>query len=369
MTNIQHVLAYIIVLYQIIVVQSGPLRNQNGGANQSLNPLTPCLSEKLHSNEEIIECMTAISIVCEDVSKLDHLGKSTAGNDIYALIFTTDKTKYPIDHPNYRRRTSIGLIANMHGNEATGRELLFWLMKNLCENKDNQDDIAVQQLLKNTDIYILPTINPDGFNERYKYNDYYRDNSSENKNGQDMSDEDVDNFAKFWVTGRYIRDKMDMNRNFPALNNEIYKNANTEEELKNNLADSQLFNRTFIEKIENGLKFRKKDLEKETALIINYLDRTPMDFAINFHDGAQVVNYPFDAGIAGKRVYTPTPDDTLYIDTSRVFSYNNPGFLKRNICGESTFNNGITNGAEWYSVQGGLQDYSYVWGGLYAYIS
>ena len=303
MTKACHVVACLSVILPMAVW---------GAPAAKAGPLAACSTEKLHNNEEIVECMLAITAQCPDISKLDHIGTSTAGNDIFALKFSTDLTDYPIDHVNYRRRTSIGLLANMHGNEATGRELLFWVMTHICKNRAATDKLVVQHLLQNTDIWILPTINPDGFNERYKSAAIYRDNSSQGQSN--MSKEDLDNFAKYWVTGRYIKDKSDMNRNFPAFNGEIYGNATSEEELRNNLAASQLFNRTFIENLE---KYMMKDLEKETRLIIDFLDKTPMDFAINFHDGAQVVNYPFDAGISGKHVYTPTPDDTLYIDTSK----------------------------------------------------
>lgn len=74
----------------------------------------------------------------------------------------------------------------------------------------------------------------------------------------------------------------------------------------------------------------------------------------NFHTGALVVNYPYDDDGMGS-VDSPTPDDLLFENVSRRYSvhnipmWNNPQFPP----------DGITNGADWYSITGGMQDWNY----------
>lgn len=82
------------------------------------------------------------------------------------------------------------------------------------------------------------------------------------------------------------------------------------------------------------------------ALMLFYAQRRGV-LSANFHTGALCVNYPWDATL------TPHPETEMLIELSLLYSINNPPMYN-----SSNFPNGITNGAQWYIIHGGMQDYS-----------
>ena len=93
----------------------------------------------------------------------------------------------------------------------------------------------------------------------------------------------------------------------------------------------------------------------EIQNIMRWSSENTFVLAANFHGGSTVVNYPYDH-IPGIASGDPAicPDDNLFKNLSLRYSlYNTPMY-------ESTeFTQGITNGSEWYSIQGSMQDWSY----------
>jgi carboxypeptidase D len=81
----------------------------------------------------------------------------------------------------------------------------------------------------------------------------------------------------------------------------------------------------------------------------------------NMHCGELIANYPFDNNATGSNVYTATPDDGAAISVSRSYADNNPALFANN--SHASFDNGICNGADWYAIDGGMQDWNYVYRG------
>ncbi len=98
--------------------------------------------------------------------------------------------------------------------------------------------------------------------------------------------------------------------------------------------------------------------EPETAALMQLSAAHRFALGANFHTGALVVNYPYDGNEDGDPVYTACPDDALFRAISMRYAERNPVMHASPL-----FPGGVTNGADWYVVYGGLQDWSYVWGG------
>jgi len=89
--------------------------------------------------------------------------------------------------------------------------------------------------------------------------------------------------------------------------------------------------------------------QKETLAFMNYADEHTFIMSANFHGGAEVFNYPWDCW------YKLTADDDWWYYAGReyadtVHAYSPPGYF-------TFLNNGVTNGAAWYQIFGGRQDY------------
>ncbi|MCP4593765.1 MAG: hypothetical protein GY842_23785 [bacterium] len=92
----------------------------------------------------------------------------------------------------------------------------------------------------------------------------------------------------------------------------------------------------------------------ETAVIMNWSFGESFTASANFHGGALVANYPFDNDGMGS-VNSPTPYDDFFIWMSKEYTVHNTSMW--NSASFQPF--GITNGADWYSIDGGMQDWNY----------
>ncbi len=88
--------------------------------------------------------------------------------------------------------------------------------------------------------------------------------------------------------------------------------------------------------------------QTETQWFMQLAENYPFVMAANFHGGAEVVNYPWD------NTSTRHADDAWWQYVSREYA-NSAQNMSANYMTDQ--NNGITNGADWYTIGGGRQDY------------
>ncbi len=95
----------------------------------------------------------------------------------------------------------------------------------------------------------------------------------------------------------------------------------------------------------------------EVGLLMEWSWQHNFILSTMYHGGAQVANYPWDNNETGSSVFSPTPDEDVAYAVSYLYASTNTYLLN------GGFTDGITNGAEWYSVSGGVQDWCYSMGG------
>ncbi|XP_023245704.1 carboxypeptidase D [Copidosoma floridanum] len=269
------------------------------GGNDDFGPL------RYTHYEELQELFRNLSYNFPHLAKVHSIGKSVKGRELLVLEISENVgngRKFGVPMVKY--------VANMHGDEPVGRELMIYLAKYLLYNYGK--DPRVTKLVNTTDIFLMPSLNPDGF-----------ENSRE---GMCNSLEDY--------TGRENANRVDLNRNFPDQ------------------FDSSV----------NGIKGGKliSGRQSETIAMMTWIVTQPFVLSANFHGGAVVASYPYDSGIRHDCCEeSKSPDDKMFKHLAHIYADNNPAMRMGNTCPSETFNGGVTNGAHWYKVQGGMQDFNY----------
>ncbi|XP_007664488.1 carboxypeptidase M isoform X1 [Ornithorhynchus anatinus] len=250
-----------------------------------------------HGQAELEGFLRAVTREHPALTHLHSIGKSAAGRNLWVLVLGRFPTKHTVGIPEFK------YVANMHGDETVGRELLLHLIDHLVSN-DGRDPI-ITRMLDTTRIHIMPSMNPDGFESITEPDCYYSE-------------------------GRYNGNSFDLNRNFPDA-------------------------------FENNSDI----IQPETRAVMNWMKSESFVLSANLHGGAVVASYPFDNGNEKTGIlqgHSLTPDNDVFEYLAYVYASKNSKMQKGNQCkNNKSFNNGITNGYNWYPLQGGMQDYNYIW--------
>ncbi|KAM9323751.1 carboxypeptidase N catalytic chain [Gastrophryne carolinensis] len=281
-----------------------------------------CITFRYHRYDDLVQSLYDVHRSCYSITRLYSIGRSHQGRHLYVIEFSDNPGVHERLEPDFK------YVGNMHGNEILGRELLLQLCEFLCEEYRNGNPRIVS-LIQETRIHIMPSMNPDGYEVAADQGPYF--------NG--------------YLTGRNNYNNVDLNRNFPDLNMVMYYNQ------KNGGPTDH------IPLPDNW----KEQVEPETLATINWMERINFVLSANLHGGALVANYPFDKSnelrVRGYRrtsSYSATPDDSLFRELAKKYSYAHQTMHEAFHCGDY-FPDGITNGASWYSLSKGMQDFNYLY--------
>ncbi|XP_050948190.1 carboxypeptidase D, b isoform X1 [Labeo rohita] len=89
------------------------------------------------------------------ICSLSSIGRSVEGRELWVMRITTNPTTDVPGKPRFK------YVGNIHGDEALSRQLLVYLIEYLLAQYGR--DLRVTELVNRTDIYIMASMNPDGF--------------------------------------------------------------------------------------------------------------------------------------------------------------------------------------------------------------
>lgn len=233
---------------------------------------------------------------------LQNIGTTVNGRILYVLKIS-DNPSSDETEPEFFYTSS------MHGDEITGYPVLLHFIDELLTSYGSNSELT--NVINNTEIYFCPLANPDG---SYKTagNDIF--NSSGN------------------APTRANQNGTDLNRNYPDPIGGLHP---------------------------DGLPYRV-----ETSAFLNFEATRNFVLAANYHGGAEVVNFPWDTsnGATGTSQVNVHPHDAYFRVVSTEYAQlaqtadNNQAYMD-DVYGTGQFA-GTTNGAIWYTVKGGRQDYN-----------
>ncbi len=275
--------------------------------------------------EYLISQGYAVTLESVQPSPPDFSGVAARGLGVYHsyATLTSELQAYAAAYPGITRRISLGqsvqgrhlwallitdnplvdeeepefkYVSTMHGDEPVGTEMCLYFINHLLTNYGVDADIT--DLVNETAIWIVPLMNPDGLELGSRFN----------ANGYDL------------------------NRSFPDYPADYSFN------------------------IWNGAP-NLDGLQPEVLHLMTWSLAHSFVLSANFHTGAVVANYPYDADPPIPS-YTPapTPDHALFRDLAAAYASNNAPMFANNL---PPFVNGTVNGNDWYIVQGGMQDWMY----------
>ena len=252
------------------------------------------------NNEELNRFTWQLNLRYANLTRVYSIGQTLKNNTLLVLVISNRPNERPLNRP------MVKLIANLHGNEALGRQLLVYLAQYLLMNYDSNAN--VRHILDSAELHLLFSANPDGF---------------ENAREGDCLGSRSPN------SGRLNSKGVDLNGDFPT----VYDDH---------------------DKLENIAE--KK--QPETVSLMSWIVSRPFVLSASLHTGTRIVTYPFDIQKSNESKLFgeehKTPDDRTFREIALTYAENHPLLRAHKYCPGEKFDDdsGVVNGAKYMLLPG-----------------
>ena len=214
------------------------------------------------------------------LSKLHNIGTSVENRTLWVIQITDNIDQSEPGEPMLR------YVANIHGNEAVGRQFLLYLVQYLLEEYGINE--RVTKIVNSTNIFIMPSLNPDGFENA-------TEGDCKGISGTHTASAHVDN-----------------------LNQDL---------------------------LDNG------ERTSWNTIMAKWITSTPFVLSVIFLDGSSFAYYPFNNSEEVSLIDSSFSDDAIYRLLAETYSNNHPEMHKGNFCLSNNFDAGTRNEVYWYDAK------------------
>jgi murein tripeptide amidase MpaA len=147
-------------LFTILIYSSNILCQRSSPLQVEKDTAVYELLQNYHHYTELDRLLQQWASNYSKIAHLFSIGKSYTGRNLLVMHLTsplvTDIEKEQDE--NQLLKPKFKWVANMHGDETIGREMMIALIYYLLLN--SKSDTRINRLLSTTDIYIMPSMNP-----------------------------------------------------------------------------------------------------------------------------------------------------------------------------------------------------------------
>lgn len=141
-----------LIIIQICIILSN-LQNKVYGFKSS--NVADIDTSKYLNTLELYNFATTLKRSYPELVDVYSVGQSVKKRELLVIKISNDVSTRKLGKPMFK------YVANMHGDETIGRQLLIFLAQYLTSQYGKEDRIT--QLLNTTEIHLMPSMNPDGY--------------------------------------------------------------------------------------------------------------------------------------------------------------------------------------------------------------
>lgn len=170
---------FFVLLRLVVSLDDAKLRRTRSLSAGGATEVAAETYDRYYNYAELTDRLQALAQKHSHIARLSSIGQSVEGRELWAIRITQDPE---LDSPG---KPKFKYVGNMHGDETVSRQVLVYLVEYLLTRYE--EDPRVAQLVNSTDIYIMPSMNPDGFERSVEGDCRGLHSGRPNANGKDLN--------------------------------------------------------------------------------------------------------------------------------------------------------------------------------------